>query len=160
MIYILTGPIRSGKTTSVQNWIRQNGLQCGGFISPDDGGRRVLTNLQNGKKIEFEVDPKFHSDIIHVGPFAFNKQSFIRAEQWTKEHFSNPQINLIVLDEIGKLELKDKGFHELLDWLLKKNTEKNLLIIVRSTLLSEVRKKYALPEATVLAVGDLSTIDI
>ena len=52
---IITGPVRSGKTTRLSKWLSQH-RQAGGFLTPDgDDGLRLLFDLQETKYHPFEV---------------------------------------------------------------------------------------------------------
>lgn len=134
MIKIWTGPIRSGKTTYLEAYYRdQEGI--GGFLTPDSADLRQLYDIQAKEFYEFETQ-NHEVELISVGRFHFRKDSFDLAVEHMKKQAVDPKIDSIVIDEIGKLELKGKGFYNLLVELLA--SDKNLHLVVRDYLLEDV----------------------
>jgi len=155
MIYILTGVIQSGKSTSLTEWIKTNGIEAGGFLTPvDENGKKVLFDLAQQRNLVFELDGQ-NSDknTISVGRFIFDADTFEQAIEWTKRQIDS-DLPWIIIDEIGKLEMNNLGFHELVNFLLEnKGEQKNFLFVVRDTLLDQVKQKYGLTRNQVSAIG-------
>ena len=141
MIYILSGDIRSGKTTSVYLASLRR-TDVGGFLTPDHGDKRVLYDILNKTRYPFQVDNYIEHGVIKVGRFTFLKSAFQAGHDIIISQINRDDLNYIVVDEIGKLELKGKGFHELITMLVSSEINKDLIIIVRSFLLEEVIEKY------------------
>ena len=66
---------------------------------------------------------------------------------------------VIIIDEIGKLELKEKGLYESLMHHLQVVRTNNfkLLLVVRDSLLDEVKLKFGVSDATVITVNDIES---
>jgi len=161
MIYIFTGPIRSGKTSFLMNLVDR--IPMGGFLTPDVEGYRKIYFPADKIVVPFQVDRDHEDDtnpdVLNVGKFSFYLNSFSIAEKKTLEQCSIDSSKIIVIDEIGKLELKELGFHSLLDRLLRLNwSEKKLVLLVRDYLLDEVIEKYQLQEAIICTQNDLAEI--
>ena len=60
-ITILTGPIKSGKTTFLMELL-ENIPDCGGFLTPDIHGRRHFFRLDTKECLPFEIDPTSDKD--------------------------------------------------------------------------------------------------
>ena len=153
--YIITGPIRTGKTTAVEECIVGR-ADVGGFLSPDRGEFRTLKMLKTGISIQMEIPfgtRIVDDESINIGKFKFYKSSFDQVIQQTILDLEDDSISLIIIDEIGKLEMKDKGFHDLFRICLQ--GKKNMAIIVREILLNDVIKKYRLEDAQTVAVEDI-----
>lgn len=149
MIYILTGAIQTGKTTSLLNaLIGKNSI--GGFLTPDVNGTRTIFDLENKKHLIFQLLEE-SEDAISVGRFLFSKSSMDAIAKKSIEQYHKENIEWIVIDEIGKLELRKTGFHNLLEKLLLNEwASKNLLLVVRDYLLDEVVEQYKLVKAIVI----------
>lgn len=157
MIYLFTAPIRTGKTTQLMAWAKDR-QDVGGFFSPDAGGHRVICRPQSIENHEpFEVKIPDGIDVQTIGKFHFLESAFAKAKKWTIEDLENPEIKWIIIDELGKLELKERGFHELMK-TIKANSHKNYLIIVRKSLLEEITSFYRLTHALIITPERLSEI--
>lgn len=159
MIYLLSGDIRTGKTTAISEWImgRNN---VGGFLSPDEGQLRVLKNIVNQDIIPFEVERPTKLEVTQIGKFNFYTSAFDVAAEWVWKHIQIDSKKIIIIDEIGKLELKNKGFHSFFNELLKVSNQLTLIVLVRSSLLEEVIEKYNLQESEILNKESLLKIDV
>lgn len=157
MIYILSEPVQTGKTSIIEKAIH-NTNHIGGFLTPTIDGKRKIKNLHNQELVEFEVLAE-SKNTIAVGKFIFKDSAFSEATAWTRQHYHNSQIKCIIIDELGKLELKKEGFHELIEELLSYEwNEKNLLLIIRDYLLDEAIKKYKLLDYKVLRKKDITKL--
>jgi len=71
MIYLLTGPIRSGKTTALMQWASSL-KDVSGILTPDLNGKRQFLNLANSEYFHMEaIDGEAE---ITIGRFAFSKK--------------------------------------------------------------------------------------
>jgi nucleoside-triphosphatase len=149
MIYILSGDIRTGKTTSIyQAAIKRNDV--GGFLTPDLDGTRILYDLFNRQRYPFQVEKDDLQQVIHVGRFTFLVSTFTLGSQIVLEQATNNAINYIVVDEVGKLELKNEGFHSLVEKLISMDINQDLILVIRSFLVDEIIKKYQLEDFKVI----------
>ena len=155
MIYILSQAIQSGKTTTIMEAVSQS-HSIGGFLSPTVDSLRQLYDINNKVSIDFEkAEPD--STTIRVGRFSFIKESFSTAADWVIEHYSNPNINCIIIDEIGKLELQNEGFDEFTKQLLQLDwTTKDCVLIIRDFLLDDVIVKYKMTDFKIITLTELT----
>ena len=154
-IFILSAPIRVGKTTLIEQFIAKNkALKFGGFLTPDSqlNGRQLWdVNSQTYHRLQVSINdiPKNHQEA--VGRFVFDKRVWEKVmqtldDQWDKDY--------VVLDEIGKLEVdQNRGIHEAFVSFLEKFRQKedrpHLIILVRNSLLDRAIEKYHLQDALI-----------
>ncbi len=73
---------------------------------------------------------------VSIGRFKFSKARFDLAAKRMKHQAYDPKIEVIVIDEIGKLELTGEGFYDVFVELLL--SDKDLHLVVRDYLHNEV----------------------
>lgn len=156
MIYILSEGMQKGKTMALRLW-SENRIDVGGFLTPDKDNKRILLNIHSCVESPFEMDPNDdHEFCVHIGKFVLDTDAFIEISEEVLEQSFDPDFSYIVIDEIGKLELQDKGFHPLMDHLSKRDDlTADLIIIVRDTLLDDVIKKYEFKDYKVISKHEL-----
>ncbi len=144
-VIIFSDSIQSGKTSRVLTWIKDQ-KSVGGILTPDIGGSRKLMDISEMKLYDLETDGLDQDHIIAVGRFVFLKSGFERAIAILNQALLNPP-KLVVIDEVGKLELENAGLEPALSDILNKfsiiSTDTIFLIIVRENLLEEVVAKYS-----------------
>lgn len=160
MIYILTGEIRTGKTVALQEWASKRN-DVDGLLCPDDAHeKRFFLEVKSKTEFPLEVETKDHSPTISVGPFLFLKASFKRANRFLKT-LALPQTRFIILDELGKLELKNTGLHAAAEALIPNflnHKEKHLILVIRDTLLDEIVKHYKISNYHLLTKETLNSL--
>ena len=136
MIYIFTGPICSGKTTRLSEWLESR-ESIGGVIMPVIDGKRFFLHISSGDQFPGEADEN-EKEIIMIGPYRFSERAFTNANREILESFKRN--NILVIDEIGPLELGGKGFAPCLNYILgNKNRLHNIdLILVIMEVLTEI----------------------
>ncbi|MDQ3141868.1 MAG: hypothetical protein M3Q56_06435 [Bacteroidota bacterium] len=148
MILLLTGPIRSFKTTSLKSWADARS-DCGGVLSPDVEGLRHLYSVSSKELIPWQRKEVIAGD-ISIGRFAFDPLGFDKGALWMMQDLHQPHINNIILDEVGLLELDGKGWDSLLKEMLPLLDQKTLILVVRDTLVDEVIEKYELTDFSIV----------
>jgi nucleoside-triphosphatase len=151
MIYILSGDIRTGKTTALKKWIA-NWQNVKGILTPDNAvGVRELYHITEDKTYPFQV-AKESKATITVGRFVFLKEMFQRANEILINEFEEGDFEFLVIDELGKLELKGQGLHRAAQHILcsQKRVNGHLLLVVRSFLVEEVIERYKLTDYKVV----------
>lgn len=149
--FIITSPIQTGKSTAIQNWAVGRS-DVGGFLSPIDhhSGLRILTRISTIETLDFELN-KATDTSIHIGRFIFESQAFRESSLWLLDDLRRADFRYIVLDEVGKLELQGQGYDALVkDALEQCDSKKELIFVVRDSLLEEVIEKYDLQNATII----------
>ncbi len=158
-IYLLTGPIRSGKTTALSRWIADK-KKVGGFLTPDINGRRVLYDIGSRTHVPFEVDDTAVSrnEYIRIGRFHFYRAAFDRGADIITAAMQQPA-DIVIVDEIGKAELKNSGFAEIVKQLIRAQRSHefkgDLLFVVRDTLLKKVIIHFDIQSYRLIGANDL-----
>lgn len=157
MIYVFTGKIRTGKTTALYNWI-ENKHNIDGLLCPDDAnGKRYFITIKSKETFKLEAEmAKDHT--ISVGPFHFFKTAFTIANLYLIAASEEKTSQYLIIDEIGKLELKNEGLHDAAKVLIPQymlNEQFHLILVIRDALLDEVLKHYSITKTSVLTKAAL-----
>ena len=127
---LVTGPPRSGKSTLIERIVselKSKGLTVGGINTPEirEENRRIgfwITDLMTGEKgimAHVEINKKYR-----VGKYGVDLETIKRIGVAAIRHaIENAEI--IVLDEIGKMELFSREFKNAIEDLL--NSEKTVI---------------------------------
>ena len=143
MNYLLTGPPGCGKTTIIQEIIQKLGKSAVGFYTEEirTKGKRVGFKLKtlSGKETTFShVDFKSR---YRVGKYGVDLNTF--DETGSEEiRLSLAQNKIIIIDEIGKMELFSDIFKDLV-WkaLDSKNPVVGTIMFTRHPFANDVRKR-------------------
>ncbi|MBC2844385.1 nucleoside-triphosphatase [Winogradskyella flava] len=168
MIYILTGDIRTGKTTALLNWVNTSAMRSGtgrkdvdGLLCPDgENGKRYFLKIKSQKEIELEVALESEK-VISVGPFYFLESAFETANNYLIETAREKDFQYMIIDELGKLELKNKGLHDAAKTSIAQfmfNENKHLILVVRESLFEDIINHYTISEYSVLGIEDLENL--
>ncbi len=148
-IYLLTGPIRTGKTTRLATWLE--GRDAAGILTPDREGIRWMQLLSDNLWIPFEVKAETDLPIIDIGRFRFFAEAFTQAKTEFQQAVER-QAPWIVVDEVGKLEVKGKGLEPAISMLIEATQTAvysgNLLLVVREELVDSLLKKWNITQWT------------
>lgn len=155
MIRILTGPIRSYKTTTLLQWSSARD-HVGGVLSPDVDGIRHLYNVKERIFIPWQKEWQTDERDLVIGRFVFDHVAFTTAIGWLNDHLQNDSVSTIILDEIGPLELQGKGWNEWLQRSLHLQHGKDLVLVVRENIVSDVIKQYQLGNPQVVGKEDFA----
>ena len=160
MIYILTGAIRSGKTTALLNWSK-NRNDVDGLLCPDDAnGKRYFLKLKNKTIFKLEAEAETEAVVV-IGNFKFLQSAFNEAIDYLILEASKTEPQFLIIDEIGKLELKNEGVHVSTEALISKFKSTNnthLILVVRDYLLDAVLEHYGITECSILTTEDLENL--
>lgn len=156
-IIIISGKPQEGKTTFLKAVIEQlksENIDIDGIIAEgiDKDGERLgfqLSHIKTGKIYPLtsnSASPNF----IQYGRFFFDPIVF----QKVNTLLTNATADSIVIDEIGPLELQDKGWATAIDNLLDTNLP--MIWVVRKSLLQRVIKHWHISQAQVFDIGKYS----
>lgn len=154
MIYILTGEINSGKTGALSGWVevwRTQGCVLGGILAP--------ARWQKGKKVSYDIldvktgkrcllasrEPLENAELF--GNFRFSKEALVFGENALLG--LNAETEIGVVDEIGPLELENRGWAQGFRSVLS-HPPQNLIVVVRSSLVNRVAKAFLLSSFEIL----------
>ena len=145
-----------GKSTVIKELIRRlkaEGIAVSGMLTADmhEGGRRVGFSIEDIKTGETgilaHVQPHRHGP--QVGKYTVNLTDLdkIGAHSITS---ALSQSNLIIIDEIGPMELKSKRFIEAVEDALKSDTPLIVTVHQRSTheLVRRIKRTFEILEVT------------
>jgi nucleoside-triphosphatase THEP1 len=133
VVVLLTGSQGSGKTTLLGKVVRTlhtDGVRVGGILSPVvyDHYERTgydVVNIPTGQRCSLcRKDPK--PDAVLVGPFFFDTEVLLQINDALRSSDVD-SFNVIIIDEVGPLELSGGGWAPALDHLL---TEKTIPVIL------------------------------
>ncbi len=153
-IYIITGEKGEGKTTLLEHVVqcmRLQGYHLGGFLSKGfwKGNERSHFELWDIEKDQglmlCKRDPS--EGWPQWGPFFFNPEALAKASQIIDRCLLEKP-DLVVMDEIGKFELADGGFHKLIKKLMQ-NLIYPQLWVVRRPFVSEIMEKYRIQKISI-----------
>lgn len=152
MIYLLTGAIRSGKTTALMKWASSLN-DVSGIVTPDVNGIRHFLNLSNNEY--FNMEANAGEEGMTIGKFTFSKKNFDKANGIIKSAVDRK--GWLLVDEIGPLELNGNGFHSSLVPIFKKRNE-NMIFVVRAGLVDKVCAYFNLTAVQIIGKSQLSEI--
>jgi nucleoside-triphosphatase THEP1 len=165
MIYILTGDVRTGKTSALLEWSK-NREDVDGILCPDNKeGKRYFLEINSKVEFSLEVDRDFILDseeIVQVGPYHFLKTAFEKANYYLVDRFKKKKFKYLIIDELGKLELKNEGLHDSVSQIIKPSEfdeSNHLILVVRSSLLEEIIQKYQISNYEIINKLELKNID-
>jgi nucleoside-triphosphatase THEP1 len=158
-VFIITGPVRGGKTTFAKNLIeffRKNNISIGGIIS-----ERLMTdsqttgydvvNIETGEKEVFlQQNEEYGSE--KIGRFTICPEGLAMGR--AALHSLIPKEDrIIIIDEVGLLELNDKGWSECIIKLLQGQAN-SILLSVRDKFVNEVKIKFDLGDALTFNINE------
>jgi len=140
MNIIITGNGDVGKSSLCDVLFKSlsvKGFKCGGIITLRDKEKNLFVHdLKTGKKIQLaSVNNTFNGP--SVGRYFFNNAGIDFGNKAIKRGIKEP---ILFVDEIGYLELDKKGFYKIIEFL-NKGIIQNSLMVVRSRLLDQFKKK-------------------
>ena len=145
-IFIISGKTRSGKTTflkSVIDNLQNKKQKIGGIIAHgiDKNGERYgfeIENVATGDKITLCTRQE-RPGSIKTGRFYFYKNGMDFGKQALSENLGD--LDWLVIDEVGYLELKGNGWFEAIEKAMKQ-PGLNMIWVVRKRILEEVLKQW------------------
>jgi nucleoside-triphosphatase THEP1 len=151
-IFIISGSVGEGKTTFAKKMIdifRKNNVKAGGILS-----ERVLTdfqttgydviNIETGEKEAF-LRQNEECGTERIGRFTICPRGLELGNRILSSLVLTEN-KIAVIDEVGLLELRNKGWSNSVNELLNKSGN-HILMVVRDTYVDEVKIKWDLAEA-------------
>jgi nucleoside-triphosphatase THEP1/ABC-type thiamin/hydroxymethylpyrimidine transport system permease subunit len=146
-IFILTGLIQTGKTTSLVNWSAKRN-DVFGILTPVVNDKRVFMNAHTHEQFPMEAG-KSETEVLFIGKFLFSKTSFSKAQQIIRDALDKK--GWLLIDEIGPLELKGEGFYNVLKEVLNHQEKKQkIFLVVRDGMVENVMESFELSDAVVI----------
>jgi nucleoside-triphosphatase THEP1 len=138
-VYILTGRVQTGKTSSLIKWASER-KDVYGILTPVINGKRVFMNAQSKEQFPMEAATG-EKEVLVTGRFVFSKANFDKAIHIIRNDMNKK--GWLILDEIGPMELRDEGFSQLVKEIIEQREDK-ILFVVREGLVVQVRDHFNL----------------
>jgi nucleoside-triphosphatase THEP1 len=143
-IFILSGPVHSGKTTGLQNWMRKQG-NVHGLLMPEEEEGRFFEFFPDGIRFPAFFREGKEKGKMEIGRFVFSENSFAKANDFLLRK-AGEKPDLMVADELGKLEMENKGLATGFLALIAayKIGPGSLILVIRESLLEPAIEKFGL----------------
>jgi len=153
-IMIISGKQRQGKTTFLKEVITQlekENISFDGIIAEgiDHNSKREgfnLIHLKTHKSYSLATTTPT-ANFSQYGRFYFDKAVFAKINGLLR----NTTANFIIIDEVGPLEIQDKGWASAIEKLLEMNIP--MIWVVRKSLLAPVTDHWQISQAQVFDIG-------
>jgi nucleoside-triphosphatase THEP1 len=146
-VIIITGSVNEGKTTfllKVVEVFRENKIRTAGLYSrkiwKNNGiiGYNIV-NIQSGEEDAFlRQERKKEQD--KIGRFSVMPKGYQKGLEILKPE-NNTGADIIIIDEVGHLELSGEGWARSIESLLH-NSQNHLLLVVRNSFVNQVLEKW------------------
>lgn len=142
----------------VAGGLRSKGVRVAGVVqlgSKDPASeqkRYELQRVSNGERVFLALEgvvPKGPTEELFCS-LAFRNEAFDLACRWVREDASEAEV--LVIGEVSKLEIGDKGHAASLKWALGLDDSKVVLITARASQLFYVMEKFGLQDDPVAAL--------
>jgi nucleoside-triphosphatase THEP1 len=157
-IFIISGSISKGKTTYAKQLIeilRNNNLIVGGILS-----ERVMTdhrttgydlvNIETGEKEDF-LRQNGECGEEKIGRFTICTKGLEMGNKILRSTILTENM-IVIIDEVGLLELKNGGWHESVSFLLGKSGN-HILFTVRDIYTEDIIRKWNLADAIIYDIS-------
>ena len=157
-IFIVTGSVGEGKTTQIHKIVealKEQNISIGGILSPrivENGitkGYDIL-DIATNERVAF-LRRTADKRSPQIGSYSILPEGITRGCKALEHSQNNNQ--LVVIDEVGKLELNNKGWAENLNYLVH-GSKHHLILSVRDRFMEEVIDRWHLMDYTILHVSE------
>lgn len=151
-VFLIYGPRGAGKTTTtlkLADELARRGIGVGGYFqrtTSDELDRRGYDLVRFRDRTQTlplarpgGVEKPGTSTVCS---FSFSQEAFAAGIEWLKQ--DAPASQVVVIDELGKLEARGEGHAQALRWALELGDEKVLLLSVRGDMLFYVVENFGL----------------
>jgi nucleoside-triphosphatase THEP1 len=155
----LTGSIRGGKTTVARKIIEmagEAGITAGGILSErvTDGSRTTgydIVNIGSGERERF-LREEGDCNSGRIGRFRICRKG-LSAGRKILDSFIDGRGKLIIIDEVGLLELQDGGWAASIKSLLDRSPN-HILMTVRDVYVREIKRKWNIRGVEVINISE------
>lgn len=122
--------------------MKASGVYSKGIYNGEDKTGYELISIQTGEREEFASNKQTEKYTLNQGRYWFDGHVFVK---WNKQLEQEVNRGVIIIDEVGPLELKEGGFHPAVKYLVENHSEK-LIFITRKRLIERMIEKYKLSQ--------------
>ena len=159
-LYIITGKVSQGKTTkllSIYNDIKKgDGFYNSKIYLKDSYAGQEIVRLSSGESrllaLKRGFIPKVWDEEYSYNVFSFSKSGINFAEMIINDIIEK-DISPIFIDEIGPLELQEKGFYNIFKNCLKISTD--IYVVIRESCVDEVVEKFSIRNFKIIKLNTL-----
>jgi len=160
-VFIITGDIGAGKTAwlaKLSGQLTEKGVSVGGILALRimEEGKTTgydITDIRTGNRTPFLR----HTGDAIMGVERFSMdESGHRAGERALDPMVNRSMNVVIVDEVGPLELRGEGWSESISRLIHE-TKAILILAVRKNLIAEVSERFGITASAIIYVtnGDV-----
>lgn len=141
-IRILTGEIKTGKTTRLMYWAASQ-KNIDGIFQPVIDEKRFVYHI--GSRTLKPLETTESEEVTSIGKYNFSNQTFLWSQNILSECAAK-NLEWIIVDEIGPLELQDKGLEPAISKLFseREKIQAQILCVVRDSILEKFVEHYGL----------------
>ena len=156
---IIHGKINQGKTTRIKeiiSYLKENNKTIGGFYA-----EKIIQNKQviGYDMVLISTNESFPflrlsgtENQQKIGPYYINDFTLVEGTNQIKKSIIN-KVDVIIIDEVGKLELHNKGWFIALEKLFTTFTGE-IILAVRTDFVKKIIQKWNLKEVKQFLVSD------
>lgn len=141
MVYIVSAPQGKGKTSYLSRLVESNEFHesFGGILalSSPEKHEYYAKNIETGE-IRLLMSDSSSLQGPSIGRFSCRQETF----DWASKYLLESKMKCMVIDEVGRLELKGMGYAKALRVLL--GMQKDLYIAVRSRFVDDAIKEFGI----------------
>ena len=156
-IYVLMGPVHTGKTTRLMHWASSQ-KNIDGIFQPVIDNKRFIYNIASRTLKMLEVPSTTPIEkVIKIGNYNFSKDVF----EWSQKLLAGcttKNLDWLIIDEIGPLELEGTGLEPAISKILAGKNKFNgkILCVVRDSMLNKFLEHYNLENNhTIFELADI-----
>jgi nucleoside-triphosphatase THEP1 len=141
-ISILTGEIRTGKTTRLMRWAASQ-KNIDGIFQPVIDEKRFVYHI--GSRTLKPLETTETENVTSIGRYNFSNETF----SWSQKILNDclhKKLDWIIVDEIGPLELDGKGLEPAISKLFSEqgNIKAKIVCVVRDSIIEKFIELYGL----------------
>ncbi|HDS59295.1 MAG TPA: DUF2478 domain-containing protein [Thermoplasmatales archaeon] len=149
-VFLLTGKRHAGKSTAVYDLVQRRPGHWGGVVCVPvfEGGQKVgsdAVDVMTGERVSFA---RTSGEGIRVGRYHVSPAGIAHGRRAIERAVREGRP--VIVDEVGRLELRGEGFMPSVRWAVAEAPQ--VLLVVREELQQEVAEKLGLTHPAVLSL--------
>ncbi len=162
-IVIITGAKTQGKTTLLQQVAdkAERNWSVEGFYCPTAQKRQYRSKKSAARyniKMINEKSSYLWATYKNGGGYNFDFENLKTVTEKIINRLKDNRIDIFMMDDIGFLELKRHGFHNLLTIALKSNIA-TLILTVKKSAIEKIKDRYQLKDCRIIDLDESETVD-